>query len=190
MNCVCRRKDTLFLISTDVTDISQITFAAVLCMLAIVQFAWESLQMYHATKQWKLNRYIKLLVQQGILHFLAIVLLNLIDELFKTGNIPGTGWQYILACILEYVPVFTLTPRFIIMIREMYAHDVQGRRGSGIDTGFGLSTLSSHGGTTSDTIVPSAGVQTEIVDNVDANDEGIGDIEEVPRERSTLRTNV
>ena len=35
--------------------------------------------------------------------------------------------------------MFTLSPRFILSIREMHAHDVQARRGSGIDTGFGLS---------------------------------------------------
>ncbi|KAF8552966.1 hypothetical protein OG21DRAFT_1485804 [Imleria badia] len=36
--------------------------------------------------------------------------------------------------------MFTLIPRFIISIRELYARDVQGRRGEGIDTGFGLSS--------------------------------------------------
>ena len=35
--------------------------------------------------------------------------------------------------------MFTLSPRFILSIREMHADDVQARRGSGIDTGFGLS---------------------------------------------------
>ena len=43
--------------------------------------------------------------------------------------------------ILEYVPMFTLSPRFILSIRELYARDVQGRRGEGIDTGFGLSSV-------------------------------------------------
>lgn len=40
--------------------------------------------------------------------------------------------------ILEYVPIYTLTPRFILSVRELYARDVRGRR-EGIDTGFGLS---------------------------------------------------
>ena len=35
--------------------------------------------------------------------------------------------------------MIVLTPRFIMSIRELYAHDVQGRCGEGIDTGFGLS---------------------------------------------------
>ena len=48
------------------------------------------------------------------------------------------GWQPYLLYILEYVPMYTLTPRFIISIRETYARDVQVSRGDGIDTGFGL----------------------------------------------------
>ena len=46
--------------------------------------------------------------------------------------------------ILEVVPMYTLTPRFIMGLKEVYARDVQGRRGSRIDTVFGLS-LSDHG---------------------------------------------
>ncbi|KAH0836668.1 hypothetical protein J3R83DRAFT_8388 [Lanmaoa asiatica] len=34
--------------------------------------------------------------------------------------------------------MYTLTPRFILSVRELYARDVQGRRGEGVDTGFGL----------------------------------------------------
>ena len=44
--------------------------------------------------------------------------------------------------VMRYVPIFTLTPRFIMSLRELYARDVQGRRGGGIDTGFGLSSSS------------------------------------------------
>lgn len=54
-----------------------------------------------------------------------------------SGTTP-TGGQAILLVILEYVPIYTLTPRFILTIRELYARDVRGRR-AGIDTGFGLS---------------------------------------------------
>lgn len=42
--------------------------------------------------------------------------------------------------VLQCVPMFTLTPRFILSIRKLYARDVDGRRGEGIDTGFGLSS--------------------------------------------------
>ena len=53
-------------------------------------------------------------------------------------NYSGGVWQGFLLYILAYVPMCTLTPRFILSIRELYARDVQGRRGEGIDSGFGL----------------------------------------------------
>ena len=74
--------------------------------------------------------------------------------------------------ILEYVPVFTLSPRFIMSIRELYARDVQGRRGEGIDTGFGLS--SDRG----------AGRSAIVFADVEQN-EGLEHIEEVLREVAT-----
>lgn len=49
---------------------------------------------------------------------------------------------------LAYVPMYTLAPRFILSLRAVYARDVQGRRGEGIDTGFGLlSTSTGRSGT-------------------------------------------
>lgn len=75
-----------------------------------------------------------------------------------------------LLLILEYVPMFTLTPRFIVSIRELYARDVQDRRGGGIDTGFGLS-FSGRG---------AVGTGNAITD-VEQN-EGSENVEEIPRE--------
>ncbi|KAF8553299.1 hypothetical protein OG21DRAFT_1485499 [Imleria badia] len=135
--------------------ILQITHGAAMCILAIFQFVRQSLQMYRVTKQWQLNRYMSLLVKQGILYFFAYVLMlfpspypllpsiiflfNLLNMLSALGRFPAEGWQLILSLILNYVPIFALTPRFILSIRELYARDVEGRRGEGIDTGFGFS---------------------------------------------------
>jgi len=124
---------------TQVAAILQITHGTVMCMLAFVQFVRQSLQMYRVTKQWQLDRYMNLLVRQGILYFLVIFVTSLINVFVVSGGFP-TGWQGILLFLLQYVPLFTLIPRFILSIREMYARDVHGRRGSGIDTGFGLSS--------------------------------------------------
>ncbi|KAG9315411.1 hypothetical protein JVU11DRAFT_4562 [Chiua virens] len=169
-----------------VTDISQISLAVVLCMAAVVRFGTRSLRMYRATKQWRLDRYINLLVNQGILYFLGIILLNLFTLLSYTTSIATNDWQFILTIIVQLVPVYTLTPRFIISIRELYAHDVQGERVGGIDSGFGLSTLNSRGGV-GGPMVFAAGVQSlsEVAENVEADDGGnewMGDIELVPRE--------
>ncbi|KAF8548549.1 hypothetical protein OG21DRAFT_749256 [Imleria badia] len=148
----------------------QITHGAAMCNLTIVQFGRQSLQMYRLTKQWQPNRYLILLVRQGILYFFAYVAVSsfpyacsvaiqecrlanrthrnfhvsvflnaLINLLRGSGELPMGGWQAVVFFILEYVPMYTLTPRFILSIRELYARDVAGRRGEGIDTGFGLS---------------------------------------------------
>lgn len=50
--------------------------------------------------------------------------------------IPTDGGWFILTMELQQVPPFTLVPRFILNLRELYAHDA--RRGNDIDTAFGL----------------------------------------------------
>lgn len=59
-------------------------------------------------------------------------------------------------------------------IRALYARDVQGKRGEGIDTGFGLASGRDFGG--------SAVVFADVEQN-----EGVEDIEEVPREGGTTQ---
>ena len=84
----------------------------------------------------------------------------------------------ILAFTLEFVPMFMLSSRFILSIREMHAHDVQGRRGSGIDTGFGLS-VSGRGAV--ETVPVFADVE---------QDERSADMEEVMTEIGTAEPNM
>ena len=169
-----------------------------MCIFAITQFVRQLLETYRVTKQWQLNRYMTLLVRQGVLYFFAYVLISssplsfslpselaksptelivtfrrsillfaLIDVLSFSAYFPTGGWQLILLPILQTVPIFTLTPRFILNIRELYARDVQGRRGGGIDTAFGLS-LSGH----------EAGRTAMVFMDVEQN-EGSEDVEEV-----------
>ena len=61
------------LIWTQVAVVSQITHASAICMLALVRFVSQSFHMYGMTKQWQINRYMGLLVRQGILYFLVYV---------------------------------------------------------------------------------------------------------------------
>lgn len=53
--------------------IVQITLGGVMCLLIAIQFVRTSLQMYKATKRFQLNRYVNLLVREGMLYFLAYV---------------------------------------------------------------------------------------------------------------------
>ena len=94
---------------------------------------------------------------------LLFALINIMDY----SLIPSEGWLMISTLTLEYVPMFTLSSRFIPSIREMHAHDAQGRHGSGIDTGFGLS-VSGRGA-----------VETVLVFADVEQDEGSVDVEEV-----------
>lgn len=55
------------------------------------------------------------------------------------------AWQIVVTSALQEIPPFTLVPRFILHLRELYALDVQGRQGSDIDTAFGLWSVSKHG---------------------------------------------
>ena len=68
----------------------------------------------------------------------SIFLVTLFGLLNLLGELPSGGWSLLLTFLLV-VPVYTLTPRFILRIRELYARNVQGTRGEGIDTGFGWS---------------------------------------------------
>ena len=106
-----------------------------------------------------------------IFAFTLTGLLNLL------GKIPQGGWPLILSSIINCVPIYTLTPRFILNIRQSYACDVQGRCGEGIDTGFGLST-SGRGSVGAETVfadVPNEGLESGVqCSGVDGMDTGLG----------------
>ena len=177
----------------EVAIVLQITHGTAMCMLALFQFVRQSYQMYRVTKQWQLNRYMNLLVGQGILYFIvyvpphlhcqttqlmchSIFMLLLIDLLIVLGKLSwnASGWQMIPLVFVEYVPMYTLTPRFIMGIRETYTRDVQGRRGSGIDIGFGLSSGRDAGGT------------VFVFADVEQNERS-KDVEEIPMEVGTTQ---
>jgi len=132
-------------ITGKVAGIFQFANISALCAFTFLQFVIQSLEMYRVTKRWELNRYINLMVKQGLIYFVLLCSYSLIAFLQHAGALPTEGSLF-MASIIVTVPTFALTPRFIISIRELHASKLRGARGSGIDTGFGLSTLSDHGG--------------------------------------------
>lgn len=62
------------LVWTKADSVLDLTYDGTTCILAIVQFVKQSLEMYRVTKQWQLNRYMVLLTTHGIFYFLAYVL--------------------------------------------------------------------------------------------------------------------
>ena len=64
---------SLQVIWAKVANILQIAHAAVVCILGVVQFLRQSFQMYRVTKRWQINRYMSLLVKQGIIYIFVYV---------------------------------------------------------------------------------------------------------------------
>jgi len=127
-------------------NLSQLVHAGVMCTLVIIQFVINSVKMYRDTKQWRLGPFINLLVMQGMAYFFVILMWSLLNTLDDFEIFSPVGPQQILPLNLaQYVLISTLTPRFILNMRELYACTTYAGRGHGIDTGFGLTALSTHG---------------------------------------------
>ncbi|KAF8558532.1 hypothetical protein OG21DRAFT_1481241 [Imleria badia] len=149
------------------TRIIQFILGTVMCILVTAQFVKQSLQMYQATRKWQLNRYMNLLVRDSLLYFLATLLYGIVNMLGLLGNIPQ-GWFTSLLAVAVDVLLYTLTPRFVMNIREMYVRDTQGRGNHDIDTGFGLPSGAGRGvggSTTIGTIAFANGVGSEGLGN-------------------------
>ncbi|KAF8124550.1 hypothetical protein EV363DRAFT_1540282 [Boletus edulis] len=108
--------------------------------IAIIQFVRDSLKMYQATRKWQMNRYISLLTRDGLFYYLAILFNSAIYLLYNSLSSIRQGPGILLATAFAYVFLYTLTPRFVMNIRELYVLDTQGRGDIHIDTGFGLSS--------------------------------------------------
>ena len=52
---------------------AQITLGTLMCLLAAIRFVTEALQMYKATKDFYLNHYMNLLVEECMVYFLVYV---------------------------------------------------------------------------------------------------------------------
>ena len=151
--------------------ISQFILSITLFILVVAQFLRGAFQMYRATRKWEFNRYVSLLVRDGLLYFLVYVnlvfpariaihnipirsVINTLTSLLGGFGVQATvvGWSAQLLYIIAIIPLYTLTPRFVLNVRELYMLDSQGRLQRDIDTGFGLSSGAGHGVGVSTTI--------------------------------------
>ncbi|KAG9310135.1 hypothetical protein JVU11DRAFT_9750 [Chiua virens] len=108
-----------------------------LLILAIVQTLKESLDMYKVTNSWQLNRYMKLLVRDGILYFVTHLVYDILSTISWGDGIHATTMIFLSS--ISTMLLFVMLPRFIIHIREVYDRDVRVGCGmQGIDTGFGI----------------------------------------------------
>jgi len=132
--------------SLKAADLFQLVHAGVMCALLMIQFTIRSVEMYRATKQWRLGRFVNLLVVEGMTYFFAMLTWNLIYTLDVFGTFSAVDQkQWVPPSFVENMPIFLLTSRFVLNIREMDARSTIHVGGEhGIDTGFGLSALASH----------------------------------------------
>ncbi|KAF8126820.1 hypothetical protein EV363DRAFT_1347544, partial [Boletus edulis] len=128
-----------------VAAIVQCILGTVVCILVTAKFVRDSLQIYRATKTWQMNRYIGLLTRDGFFYFLATLINVLFNMLGTLGVFPSKGWVAQVLVIAANIAAYTLIPRFVINVRELYMLDSQGLCNHDIDTGFGLSSGARHG---------------------------------------------
>ena len=64
----------------EIKDVAQIVLGASMCLLIIIRFTRESLQMYGVAKQFRLSCYMDVLFREGMVYFLAYVHVSLLFE--------------------------------------------------------------------------------------------------------------
>ena len=79
----------------------------------------------------------------GSILIFAILYMLLSSRMNTTG-----GQFFLLIAVVQLVPPVTLIPRFILSLRELYACDLRGRRGSRIDAAFSSPSEFNHGRST------------------------------------------
>ncbi|KAF8126694.1 hypothetical protein EV363DRAFT_1267891 [Boletus edulis] len=119
----------------------RLVLGGTLLMLALFQTLKQSIDLFKATKQWQPNRYMQKLAKDGIFYFVVNMLYQINDVLNTVGSPTNTA--ALLLDTFVYITFYTLIPRFIISIRELYDQDVRGR--FHIDTGFGVLSRSNAG---------------------------------------------
>lgn len=176
---------------TEVYDTLQVALAAMMCLLVATKFVWDSIQTYRVTKQWQASLYMKLFVREGLLYFLAYVyilwftattltlgfprysifLFALIDILNLWQKLPTAGWWVLLTAV-QHVPVFALTPRFILSVRALYANQLRGRyRTRDIDTEFGFTSGNGLGVRETTVVFAGVGMTQSEEDELDQGEE-------------------
>jgi len=114
--------------------------SAMLLILVVARTLKESVDMYKATKQWQLNRYLNMFLRDGIFYFLVNTVYNILVTVNASPASTITDTFPIVSDIVSAVCSSLLCccmPRFIISVRELYDREFRGRW-QGIDTGFGV----------------------------------------------------
>jgi len=114
-------------------------FDLLLLVLALIPTVKETTVMYKATKRWQPNRYMSLIVKEGVFYVLLNLLNSIPNAIADTnGRIFTPAW-YLISFLFYVATMFPVIPRFVLSIRELYANDTL-RYCGGLDSGFGISS--------------------------------------------------
>jgi len=112
-------------------------FNLLLLILALVPTVKQSATMYKTTKRWQPNRYMSLIVKEGIFYVLLNLLNNIPVAIAEADQNPlNPTWMVILETFI-IVTMYPVIPRFMLSIRELYDKDSWGVL---TDNGFGVSS--------------------------------------------------
>lgn len=73
-----------------------------------------------------------------------ILAYSVITMMVLAANIPMDKSWIIFVGAVQAIPLFTLAPRFILSLRELYTRDCGNRLEGDIDTAFGLTSRLGH----------------------------------------------
>jgi len=136
---VCTEVDTVIGPYFKYVVIYPTLFDLLLLVLALIPTVKESTSMYKATKRWQPNRYMSLIVKEGVLYVLLSLLNNITNAVADADGDPSPPVWSLVSGLFWIVTTFPVMPRFVLSIRELYTKDTL-RCCDGIDSGFGISS--------------------------------------------------
>jgi len=134
---VCTEVDTVMGPYMKYVVIYPTLFDLLLLVLALIPTVKETTVMYKATKRWQPNRYMSLIVKEGVFYVLLNLLNNIPNAILDTDRDTFPPVWYLISFLFYVATMFPVMPRFVLSIWELYANDTL-RYCGGLDSGFGI----------------------------------------------------
>jgi len=116
-------------------------FDLLLLILALIPPVKESIAMYKGTGRWEPNRYMSLIVKEGVAYLFLNLLNNIPVSIINVDTNPVSPVWYLIFQFSYTITMYPIFPRFVIGMRELFDKDSRGRL-EGIDSAFGISSHS------------------------------------------------
>jgi len=94
---------------------------------------------YKETKRWQPNRYMSLIVREGVFYLFLNSVNNASTVIAQMSKSPLSPNLQLVLIFFGIATLYPIIPRFVLSIRELYERDRRGRR-EGMDSGFGINS--------------------------------------------------